>query len=205
MEISSIALAGGRGSRLGRDKLLEFIGTESLIHRVVSCLSTFNGEIIIVKAENQSLPAFDYPKLKIVADIYPDKGPLGGLYTGLVESGSLYNLVVAGDMPFLSRALLSYMIELTDGFDLVVPRLGEMVEPLHAIYSKSCLSPIRHLLTNNELRVSQLLTMLKVRYVEAYEIDRFDPERLSFFNINTEADVERAKYIASRSKSHDKC
>ena len=97
------------------------------------------------------------------------------------------------------------MIQLSNGFDLVVPRLGNMVEPLHAVYSKGCLAPIERILEQGNLSISQLFTQVRVRYVEAEEIGRFDPEHLSFFNINTEADLETARELARREVSHDKC
>ena len=197
MDVSCIVLVGGKGLRLGRDKIVETVGNISLLERVVFYLSLFSRDIIIVTASKQSLPQFiGYPKLRIVADTYPGKGPLGGIYTGLVASDSLYNLVVAGDMPFLNQALLRYMIQLCDDFDLVVPRLGSMVEPLHAVYSKDCLAPIENLFKQGNLKVSDLLTLVRVRYVEAEEINQFDPKHLSFFNINTEADLKTAQELA---------
>ena len=207
MGINCIALAGGKGLRLGRDKILETIGNKSLLERVVFTLSFFGSDIIIVTATKQSLPLFiDYPKLRVISDTYPDKGPLGGVYTGLAASASFYNLVVACDMPFLNRALLRYMTKLSPSFDLVVPKLGNMVEPLHAVYSKNCLAPIEYLLKRDKLQVAQLLNVVRVRYVEAEEINKFDPEHLSFFNVNTEADLKRARELAKKGKmSHDKC
>jgi len=197
LDVSCIVLVGGKGLRLGRDKIVETVGNISLLERVVFYLSLFSRDIIIVTASKQSLPQFiGYPKLRIVADTYPGKGPLGGIYTGLVASDSLYNLVVAGDMPFLNQALLRYMIQLCDDFDLVVPRLGSMVEPLHAVYSKDCLAPIENLFKQGNLKVSDLLTLVRVRYVEAEEINQFDPKHLSFFNINTEADLKTAQELA---------
>ena len=197
MDVSCIVLAGGKGLRLGRNKIVEAVGDVSLLRRVVAHLGLFSRDIIIVTASEQYLPRFiGYPKLRVVADIYPGKGPLGGIYTGLVASDSRYSLVVAGDMPFLNQALLRYMIQLCGDFDLVVPRLGSMVEPLHAVYSKGCLAPIENLLKQGNLKVSELLTLVRVRYVEAEEIDRFDPKHLSFFNINTEADLKAAQELA---------
>ena len=199
MDISCIVLAGGKGLRLGRDKTLETFSNTSLLERVVSNLRLFNSDIIIVTATKQSLPQFiSYPKLRIVADIYPGKGVLGGIYTGLVASDSLYNLVVACDMPFLKQALLRYMVRLAEGFDLVLPRLGDMIEPLHAIYSKNCLAAIENLLRGDNLKVTELFTLVKVRYVEAEEINQFDPKHLSFFNINTEADLKTAQELAGK-------
>lgn len=199
MDISCIVLAGGKGLRLGRDKVLETISNKSLLQWAVSNLSLFNRDIIIVTAAGQSLPRLiDYPKSRIVADIYPGKGVLGGLYTGLAASDSFYNLVVACDMPFLNHDLLRYLVLLSPGFDAVVPRLGDMVEPLHAVYSKKCLAPVESLLRQGNLSITELFTRVRVKYVEAGEIDRFDPRHLSFFNINTKADLDVARELAKQ-------
>ena len=139
--------------------------------------------------------------MRIVTDIYPGKGSLGGLYTGLTASNSFYNLVVACDMPFLNQALLCYMVQLSVGFDAVVPRLGSMVEPLHAVYSRGCLATVERLLKQDNLKVRDILPLIRVRYVETEEIDMFDPEHLSIFNINTEADLEKARELAKEEKS----
>ena len=197
MNISCIVLAGGKGLRLGRDKVQEVIGNSNLLQRVVSQLSSFNNDIIVVIASGKSLAQFTgYPRFRIATDIYPGKGALGGIYTGLVVSNSLYNLVVACDMPFLNQALLQYMVQVSPGFDVVVPRVGNWVEPLHAVYSKSCQAPIERLLSQGEVRVRALFGLVKVRYIEGDEISRFDPKHLSFFNINTEADLEMAQQLA---------
>ena len=196
LDISCIVLAGGKGLRLGRDKTLETIGDKILLQWVIDGVSSLNSDIILVTAVEKSLPQFTtYPRLRIVTDIYPDKGALGGIYTGLTASDSFYNLVVGSDMPFLNQALLHYMTQISANFDLVVPRLGNMIEPLHAIYSKACLTAIEQLFKQGELQVIRLLDLVKVRYVETEEINRFDPEHLSFFNINTEADLETAREL----------
>jgi len=206
LDISCVVLAGGKGLRLGQDKALETIGDKNLLHWVVSYLSLFKSNIIIVTAEKQSLSQLtDYPELRIVTDAYPDKGPLAGIYTGLATSDSLHNLVVACDMPFLNYALLNFMLQISADFDLVIPRLGDMVEPLHAVYSKTCLPPIKSLLEQGNLSIRGLFSLVRVRYVEATEINRFDPEHLSFFNINTEADLDMARELLRRGISDDNC
>jgi molybdopterin-guanine dinucleotide biosynthesis protein A len=195
----SIVLAGGRGLRLGRYKASVEINGQNLLQRVVSRLAFLGGEIIVVIAEGQPPPSLTgYPKLRVVTDIYPNKGPLVGVYTGLLNSDSAYNLVVACDMPFLNRRLLGYMLEVSAGYDVAVPRLGEMVEPLHAVYSKQCLDVIKQLLDQDSLKIDRLLERVKVRYVETGEIDSFDPEHLSFFNINNKKDLETARELVER-------
>ncbi len=196
MKISCIVLVGGKCLRLGRDKALEIVGNRSLLERVLATLSLLSGDIILVAAKN-CYPSnlSSYPRLRKTIDTYSGKGPLGGIYTGLVESSSFYNLVVACDMPFLNQDLLQYMMGLTSGYDLVVPRVGKLVEPLHAVYSKHCLEPIEYLLKKGDLSIFNLFKLVKVRYVEAGEIERFDPKHLSFLNVNTETDLERAKEL----------
>ncbi len=196
-DTSCIILAGGKSLRLGHDKVRETIGNKSLLQQVISRVASLCRDIIIVTATGQSVPQLEgHPEIRRVTDIFPGKGPLGGIYTGLVTSDSLYNLVVACDMHFLNQALLRYMMRLSTSFDLVVPRVGNLVEPLHAVYSKSCLVTIEDMFKQGKLSVTELLSLVRVRYVEAEEIDRFDPEHLSFFNINTKADMEAARELA---------
>ncbi len=199
--LSCIVLAGGKGQRLGYDKIQECIGGISLIKRVVDTLSSFRCQIIIVTARKQVLPGVSsYPETKRVTDIYPGKGPLGGVYTGLVVSEHLQNIVVAADMPFLNLPLLKYMVGKSAGFDVVIPRIGRMIEPLHAVYSKECLPLMELKLAKGELSIHSLFTRLRVNYIEADDIDRFDPDHLSFFNINTEAELKKARELARRRK-----
>jgi hydrogenase maturation protease len=107
-------------------------------------------------------------------------------------------------MPLLNLRLLEYMIQLSPEFDVVIPRIGDETEPLHAIYSKACVRPIGDLLDRGQRRVIRFFHQVRVRYVERDEIEAFDPEHLSFFNINTPADLQRGQQLfrqASRSCS----
>ncbi|MFC1892509.1 molybdenum cofactor guanylyltransferase [Chloroflexota bacterium] len=207
MDVSCIVLAGGRASRLGHNKAQVRIGNKTLFQRVLCGISFIKGEVIVVSGGKESFPILSSEsRERLVTDIYPRKGPLVGIFTGLRVSRSQHNLVVACDMPFLNRGLLSYMIELATGFDLVIPRLGDMVEPLHAVYSRDCLAAIERMIEQDNLGVNRLLSRVRVRYVEADEIDRFDPAHLSFFNINTEADLKAAREIDScRDIVSDQC
>jgi molybdopterin-guanine dinucleotide biosynthesis protein A len=197
LEISSIILAGGKSIRFGHDKVLERIGNTSLLEQVISHVKPISREIIIVTAKERTFVRLaNRPKIKIVNDIFPEQGSLGGIYTGLVKSGSFYNLVVAADMPFLNESLLRYMIKVANGYDFVLPRVNKWYEPLHAIYSKNCIDPINTILKQGKKVIVELFDYVKVRFIEAKEIDRFDPKHLSLFNINTQEDLERAKKIA---------
>jgi molybdopterin-guanine dinucleotide biosynthesis protein A len=197
LEISCIILAGGKSLRLGYDKVLEKVGSKSLLEQVISHIDSFSKNIIIVTAEERTFTSLaGHPKVKIVSDILPGQGSLGGIYTGLVKSDSFHNLVVAADMPFLNESLLRFMIEVSDGFDFVLPRVNNLFEPLHAVYSRNCIAPIESIVRRGRKVIIDLFEYVKVRFVEAEEVDRFDPNHLSFFNINTMEDLELARKIA---------
>lgn len=134
--------------------------------------------------------------IKVINDIYPGKAALGAIYTGLINANNKFGVVVACDMPFLNIDLLNYLIELAPDFDAVIPRIGNLVEPLHGIYSKQCISAIKKMLDSNNLSVTSLFNYIKIRYVSEEEINKIDLEHLSFFNINTEDDLFRANNIA---------
>jgi molybdopterin-guanine dinucleotide biosynthesis protein A len=195
--MTSIILAGGKSSRLGQSKALQSIGGKSLIQWVADRLAILSTEIIIATAHGEAIPCSSAVRIKTVADIYPGKGPLAGIYSGLIASSSSRAIVVGCDTPFLSVGLLEYMTQICSTLDVVVPRIKKEVEPLCAVYSRSCLAPIQELLEQNELRISELFRMVKVKYVEEDEINSFDPEHLSFFNINSQDDLERARKLAA--------
>ncbi len=179
---------------MGRDKALEEIGGETLIQRVIHRLSSLGTDIIVAASRDLPLP----PGVKRVADIYPGKGALGGIYSGLRASPSPRSLVVACDMPFLNLALLRHLMELAPSFDVVIPRVNGQLQPLHAVYSQNCLGPIEAMLHEDRLKIAGLFPAVRVRYVEDAEVERFDPQKISFFNINSQADLMRAREMVER-------
>ncbi|MDP2744581.1 MAG: molybdenum cofactor guanylyltransferase [Dehalococcoidia bacterium] len=191
--VTSIILAGGLGVRFGRNKVWEVFGGKRLVERVIECLAPLSSRIMVVTSERQAA-SFQGSGLEsnLVIDLLPGRGPLGGIYTGLSASESPLNIVVASDMPFLNRDLLAYMLSEAQGYDMVVPRSDDFVEPLHAIYSKGCAPVMESLVDENRFTIRQLMRTVKVRDIGAAELDRFDPQRLSFFNIDTQQDMERA-------------
>jgi molybdenum cofactor guanylyltransferase len=197
--VTAIVLAGGKSSRLGRDKALEKIGGKYLIERVLHSLSRLGDDILVVTAAPNQLAGLNVEK---VIDTYPRTGAKVGLCTGINASLSFYSLVVACDMPFLNIDLLRYLLDSASGFDAVIPRIGDKIEPLHAVYSKNCIPVLEEQINKDKLKISDLFSEINVRYVEAGDIERYDPQHLSLFNINSEADLKRAKAIIEKD-SHD--
>ena len=196
MDVNCIILAGGNSTRLGYDKVTAPLTQERLLERVLEKVD-FARRIIIVTGKGiRNIPrSAGCANIEVIGDAIPGRGPLGGIYSGLLASDADLNVVVACDMPFLCRELIGYMLEQTPGYDAVIPRMGDLVEPLHAVYAKTSLKPIEDKLKAGRLGVHKLFSYLKVRYVKQDEIERFDPDCRSFFNINTEADLLTARRI----------
>ena len=196
--MACIVLAGGQSRRLGTEKAWEELGGESLLQRAVHRLVPLATEIIVVVAPGRREPlppGQPGPNVTTVVDLHPGRGPLAGIYAGLSKARSSHSLVVACDMPFLNVRLLRHMMDVRGPHDVVIPRCGGLLEPLHAIYSKRCLGPIKAVLDEGENRIVAFLPGMDVRYVDEAEIGRFDKEHLSFFNVNTQADLERARSL----------
>jgi len=197
--VASLVLAGGKGTRLGKDKLSTVVGDQPLLQRVINAVSLISKSIFVVTAKGQEikLPDTMQNKVILVSDIYPGIGALGGIHAGLVASDCRYNLALAADMPFLNPGLLRYLVEISLGFDVVMPRVSGNIEPLHAVYSRDCLPAIQEQLDRNERQIRSFLKRVKVRYVEEAEVDKFDPRHLSFFNVNTPDELAKANEIAA--------
>jgi molybdopterin-guanine dinucleotide biosynthesis protein A len=194
IRVSGVILAGGVSRRLEKNKALERIGGKALIERVVDSLVPLTTEVLAVVARPEQVTALRLPSsVRVVSDRYPGGGSLGGIFTGLEASAEPWSLVVACDMPFLNRELLHHLMAQSSNVDAVIPCLGGQPEPLHALYSKACLAPMERMLRDGDLKIAPLFEAVRVRYVDEETIDRIDPRHLSFFNINTQADLEEAR------------
>lgn len=201
MGVSGIVLAGGLSRRLGRDKAVEPIGGEPLIARCIGRLSAVADEIIVVVNDIERGKQLPLPQsYRVAVDVYADSGSLGGIFSGVSAMSDEWGMVVACDMPFLNTALLRYMLSLRDGFDAVVPVLDGRPEPTHALYSKACLPHIERRLQAKDLKIARFFDDVSVRYVSQKEVDAHDPDHLSFFNVNTQSDLDRALALAAEGR-----
>ena len=192
-DLTIAILAGGRSSRMGTDKAFVRVLGRPLIEEILSQSAGLGLESLIVT----NRPAeYAYLGVPLFGDVLPDKGPLGGLYTALHSATRPHVLCIACDMPFVVRPLLDYLISLIPEGDAVVPRLDGEAEPFRAIYSRACLAPIRAALDAGRMRMISFFPDVRVRFVDEAEIDRFDPQHLSFFNVNTPEDLEQARRLA---------
>jgi molybdopterin-guanine dinucleotide biosynthesis protein A len=195
LNLSVVIQAGGKSSRMGEEKaLIPFIGEISLIEYILNQIGDLGNERLIItndvnKYERLGLPVFP--------DVYPEIGPLGGIYSAIYHSRYQYCLILACDMPFVNLPLIDFMVAQAPDFDIVMPRLKhkDYAEPFRAIYSKVCLNPIKEAIALGEKRVISFFKDVKIRFIDAVEISKFDPEGLTFFNINTPDDLIEARRL----------
>jgi molybdopterin-guanine dinucleotide biosynthesis protein A len=198
--ISGVLLAGGKSRRMGRDKRLIELEGRTLFERTLSVLEKLFPEVLIAVA--QEGPEVSGLRHRVVTDLIPGCATLGGLYTGLFYATRPRIFAVACDMPFLNEKAIRRVIELGGGADVVMVQLATGIQPMHALYAKSCLAPMRKLIEAGNLKVQQLVEApaLEVRLVRETEL-RGPDDHLSFLNVNTPADLELArKLLGSRAR-----
>ena len=179
---------------MGTDKgLIKIDGKITVVDRIIGRLKDIFDELIIVSNSPASYKKCD---AKVVEDLIKNKGPLGGILTGLCYSTSEHNFVVGCDMPFIHPELIRYIIDKPDHYDAVIPEIKGRVESLFARYSKKTIPAILDQLMKDELRIQNVLKKLNVLKISLKEIERFDPEHLSFININTREDLKALKSMA---------
>jgi molybdenum cofactor guanylyltransferase len=194
--ITGVILGGGQSRRMGRDKRRLYWDGEYFLDRVSRLIGDLFEEILVVTAEED----YDCSHLpvRLVTDIIPQKGSLGGLYTGLMEAKNSQIFVVACDMPFLLKESISRLC-LESASDVVVVRLSTGLQPLHARYSKYCTPFIEQMIQKGDLKIQNLVTQpgLTVEIIEETLFDDIDPYRQSFMNINTPTDLDFARKTSS--------
>lgn len=199
--ISGVILGGGKSRRMGRDKRRLYWDGEPFLDRVCRLIENLFDEILVVTAEED----YDCSHLpvRLVTDKIPQKGSLGGVYTGLVEAKNSLIFVVACDMPFLVNESISRLC-LESASDVVVVKLSTGLQPLHARYSKRCAPFIEQMIQKGDLKIQNLVTQteLTVKIIEETLFDDIDPYRKSFMNINTPADLEFARKTSSDFSRH---
>ena len=181
---------------MGQDKGLLQLAEVPLVERVLLQVAGLSDEAMLITNRPDEYRRFGVP---VRTDVRPGTGALGGLYSALHYATHDCILVLSCDMPFVNRPLLEHILGLAPGWDAVVPRLGvsDRIEPLRALYRKSCVRPIVDALDAGRRRVISFFGDVKVRYVEIEEIKCFDPAGGTFFNINTLADLAAARELAA--------
>ncbi len=192
-DISGVLIAGGKSRRMGRDKRFLTVGGISLFHRTLTLLEQMFPETIVVLAE--PVESLEVRGGRVVYDVIPNAGSLGGLYTGLMAASHVRIFAVACDMPFLNSDVIRFMASFDTTADIVVAKLENGFQPLHALYSRSCIPFLKGMAAERELKIQKLYgtQQLRVTVVDMAEIAIVGAGLKSFQNVNTEGDLERVE------------
>ena len=183
---SAAILTGGRASRFGgRDKSTLPVDGRTILERQIAELTQITSDILVVGGPP---PTHSIHGARHVADHVPGCGPLGGLHAALTEALGDATVVVACDMPYISAALVGYLLALTGGADAVVPRTERGYHPLCAAYTRACIEPIARRLADGRLKMTDLFDNVRIRIVTTEEIDAFGDCRRLLANVNTPAE-----------------
>ena len=197
--------AGGASSRMGEDKALKLFLGRPLIQRVVDRLSPIVDELIVTtnRPEDYSFlhtSTSSVRRARLVPDLKPDRGALGGLYTAIASATHPLVAVVACDMPFASAKLIEGMSRLMvqHEADVVIVKTDEGYEPLHAVYRReTCLPAIESAIESDKWKVISWFPQVTVHVLTLDEVNQLDPDGLAFWNVNTPEEFAEAERIAS--------
>jgi molybdopterin-guanine dinucleotide biosynthesis protein A len=188
--ITGIILSGGKSIRMGENKAFIKIEGAPIINRIYALFKELFQEIIIVTDQKELFANFNS---NIYSDLIPNKGVLGGLYTGIFFSNFHYSFCVACDMPFIKKSLVQYLIKNIKDEDVIVPRTKDGLQPLHAIYSKNCLDPIKRIIEQGKYKIIDFYNLVNLKIVEENDFVSLDPHRESFINMNTPEELLSVK------------
>ena len=183
-----LILAGGQSRRMGRDKALMPVRGRPVIERVLHRLRGWGDPLVVTNRPD----AYRHLGVPLASDRFPGKGPLAGIHAGLARYRHRVNLVVACDMPFVSRAVADLLLKGLEGHDAIVPRVDGRLHPLFALYTRDCIEPLEASLTAGKLDVVRFLTRIRTRFLDGEAIAAVADPRLALFNMNEPADYRRA-------------
>ena len=189
--VTGVLLAGGRSSRMGTDKARLVVDGAALLPALSERLSEVcDGGVLVVRRSGQELPALP-PAVRVVEDLLPDLGPLGGLLTGLAAATTPFVFLAACDMPRLDQTLIRWLIDHPCRADVLLPQRDGHAEPVHALYGARCLGAIKEAVLSGELGMGSWLGSVRVQRVAEEEWRRVHPTGDSFLNVNTPEDLAR--------------
>ena len=201
-DFTAVILTGGKSSRMGRPKALLPFGNEPLIDHLVRRLQRKFKLVVVVAAPDQELPSLP---AKVVRDEVAYQGPVGGIYYGLKAAIGIGAFVTSCDAAFLNLPLIAFLTSQILNHDVVVPYWQDRFQPLHAVYRKSVVPLLKEQLERGELRPIFLYDKVRTRKVGEEEIRRFDPEGLSFFNMNAPDDYRQALMLWQQRENFAQC
>ena len=193
--LAAYVLAGGKSTRMGTDKAFLPWGTGTLLEHALSLAGAVATHVSIL-GDAGKFARFG----PVIGDLYPSRGPLGGIHAALVSSTSQWNLLIAVDLPFLRPQFLDYLTTRAreSGAAVIVPRAAGGLQPLCAVYRREFARIAEQSLAEGKNKIDPLFGQVKTRIIDEVELvrDGFSPEM--FRNLNTPEDLEHARRVSIR-------
>lgn len=177
----------------GRPKGLIELGGLPIIARVVDAIAPAVDDLLVV---TNTPELYAFLGLPMVPDVFPDHGPLGGIYSGLKAAPGDAAFTVACDMPFVHTEIVRLVVQLAREADVVVPRVGDQLETLHAVYGKTCLAHIEQRLLAGRLKVAGFFDRVRVLEIPEAAFASYRAPEVAFMNVNTPDELDRARRLA---------
>ncbi len=191
--MTGVVLAGGRSSRFGANKALVDWKGAPLVQSVVNSLLEVLPKVLVVTKNAAELSFLKNERVEIVEDLCADGHPMGGIFTALSGLKTRHAFVAACDMPFVRPELIRALWHSRADYDAVIPVWREKRQPLCGVYSRGCVGMIRASIAEDSLGITHLFDLLRTRFMLEREVEGVDPQGLSFMDIDTREDYERAK------------
>lgn len=189
LPITGVVLAGGKSRRMGRDKAFLPFGSTLLIERIITRLHLITDQLLIITNTPEQ---YTFLQLPLSPDLLPNKGSLGGIYTGLTLANTEQILFIACDMPFVRVDFLRYLYTESLGFEVVIPCNQEGFQPLCALYSKTCLPAVTHQIAEGQLKITEFFHFVRTKVITERAIRHFDLRGRMFYNMNTPEEYAQA-------------
>ncbi len=191
---AGIILAGGRSTRMGRDKAtlpLPDDANTTFVEHLATLIAVQCSEVVLVVRNQEQAAWYGHLGISIVTDEMPDVGPLMGLYTGLRTINASHALVTAVDMPFVRPEMITFLLSLPlDETSVLVPVVNDIPQVLFAVYARAILPLIEERLRAGRRDPRSLLDVAPVRYIEEATLRTIDSKLRSFVNVNTLEDYQ---------------
>jgi molybdopterin-guanine dinucleotide biosynthesis protein A len=195
MKVTGVIQAGGQSRRMGGGpKALIELGGRRIIERVLAALAPAVDDVLVV---TNTPELYAFLNLPMVGDVYPDRGSLGGIYSGLEAASGQAAFTVACDMPFLHPEIVKLVVERAGEGDVVIPRVETQLETMHAAYGKICLPHIAERLIAGQLKIVDFFERVRVVEIAEADVAHFRDPQIAFMNVNTPDELERARALAA--------
>jgi len=189
--LTGIILAGGQSRRMGMEKGLVIYKSQPLIHWSVAVFKEICDEILI----SSNSDCYHYLGYKVVRDAKTDSGPMGGIYSCLLESKTKVNLVLSCDMPFITPDIFNILMNIKGDSRICVPWYeNDHYEPLCGIYLKDVLPEMKIFMDRKNYKLPELFHSTQFKAVKISDIKPRIPDHY-FMNINSPIDLESAEKL----------